>query len=183
MNTSETRVFISYSRADQELVTPIVKLMRTIGKSAFQDIDSIPAGKKWRTIIEESIEGASIVFVFWCAHSKCSDEVRKEWQHAIRMNKDVVPTLLDDTPLEPMLAEYQTIDFRFVTVHPGENAPAGSNQPDDNEEPMRRHRFGNDIQHNNHRKAMDDRIITTAAKHLLMIARERAVVPGRPHIN
>lgn len=98
MDTSEIRVFISYSRSDQSLVTPIVQMMRTIGRPVFQDVDSIPAGKRWRTIIDDSIEKASMVFVFWCWHSRGSLQVRREWELAIQANKDIIPTRLDDTP-------------------------------------------------------------------------------------
>jgi hypothetical protein len=48
-------------------------------------------------------------------------EVRREYSHAIKWEKDVVPVLLDDTELPKALAEYQMVDFRvfsgFVAAH------------------------------------------------------------------
>lgn len=116
MDSGEMRVFVSYSRSDAALVTPIVQIMRAVGGSVFQDADSIPPGKRWRLVIEESIDQASIIFLFWCAHSLGSDQVRLEWQRAVAEEKVLIPTLLDDTPLPPPLEEYQAIDLRNLAA-------------------------------------------------------------------
>lgn len=172
MNRSKTRVFISYSRADEALVTPIVKLMRAIGNSVFQDVDSIQPGMKWRTVIEESIDNALIVLVFWCSHSKKSLEVRKEWERAIMMNKDIVPALLDDTPLEPALSEYQALDFRNVVFsHAKEHGKGKSLMPGDIE--LLRRRFLNTHQ-NNHLRSLDGRTLTDVVVQVLIFLTERA---------
>lgn len=111
------RVFVSYSRVDEFLVTPIVRIIRAIGVPTFQDVDCIPAGKRWRPIIVESVDDASLLIVFWCAHAKNSIEVCNEWQRAVQRDKDIVPALLDATPLERVLTEYQYVDLRSVTSH------------------------------------------------------------------
>lgn len=110
----ESHVFASYSRVDEWLVTPIVHVIRAVGVSVFQDIDSIPYGKRWRPVIESSVQSASTVLVFWCNHSQASKEVRKEWELAVTSGKDVVPTLLDDTPIAPRLSEFQFVDLRSL---------------------------------------------------------------------
>lgn len=118
MHPTETHIFVSYSRTDQGLVTPIVQMLRATGAAVFRDLDSLPPGKKWRLVIEESIDHCCVLLVFWCSHARASPEVRKEWERAIQEGKDVIPVLLDDTPLEPALAEYQAIDFRrLVAAH------------------------------------------------------------------
>ena len=113
MDSPLAHVFVSYSRADRPLVTPIVQVIRAVGVEVFQDVDSIPPGKRWRPVVEETIESADIVLVFWCVHSQCSHEVRKEWQRALDLGKDIVPVLLDSTPILGELAEYQAIDLRY----------------------------------------------------------------------
>src|SRR4051812_39818513 len=109
MNITEIQyhVFISYSRADQAFVTPIVQVIRAAGVSTFQDVDSIPYGKRWRPIIENSIENASLVMVFWCKHSSQSKEVHVECKQALIASKDIIPVLLDSTALDQDLAAYQ----------------------------------------------------------------------------
>jgi len=53
-----------------------------------------------------------LVVVFWCDHASRSNEVAKEWKAAIEQEKDLLPLLLDATPLPPELGEFQWIDFR-----------------------------------------------------------------------
>lgn len=123
MNPPVSHVFVSYSRRDACIVTPIVQIMRAVGVGVFHDIDSIPFGKRWRPVIEDSIHNATIVLVFWCAHSCESVEVRKEWELAIHAEKAVVPVLLDDTPLIEQLAEFQALDLRSaVPRHSGNDS-------------------------------------------------------------
>ena len=50
--------------------------------------------------------------VFWCDHANKSDYVKIEWLSAVNQEKDLLPLLLDNTPLPPELAQYQWIDFQ-----------------------------------------------------------------------
>ena len=112
-------IFVSYSHADTSLVAPIVVLLRVSKALVFLDSDSIPPGKRWRDELGTAISEASVVVVFWCHHAKTSREVEKEFKAAIALGKDVLPLLLDETPLPTDLADFQYIDFReiFGTGH------------------------------------------------------------------
>jgi hypothetical protein len=113
MATSEsTNVFVSYSHADSSLVAPVVQLLRLNKSLVFHDIDSIRPGRKWRGEIARALADSSLVVVFWCEHASHSEEVAKEWKAAIDQKKDLLPLLLDATPLPAQLGEYQWIDFR-----------------------------------------------------------------------
>jgi len=112
MPSESTNVFVSYSHADALLVSPVVKLLRVNKSLIFQDIDSIHPAKRWRGEITEALAESHLVVVFWCTHASQSNEVSKEWQAAIEQKKDLLPLLLDTTPLPPELAEFQWIDFR-----------------------------------------------------------------------
>ena len=112
MPSENTNVFVSYSHADASLVAPVVKLLRVNKSLVFQDIDSIRPGKKWQGEIATALAESHLVVVFWCDHASRSNEVSKEWQTAIEQEKDLLPLLLDTTPLPPELAEFQWIDFR-----------------------------------------------------------------------
>lgn len=162
MNTSEIHIFVSYSRFDQFLVTPIVQLIRAIGGSIFQDVDSIPPGKRWKPVIEDSLDQASVVLVFWCAHSRSSKEVRAEWEQAILASRDVVPTRLDDTPLDEALAEFQSIDIRALAAgHLSELTDRDKLLP--GEADLTWHRFF-DAKHGNHLRHVDTALIARSAQ-------------------
>ncbi len=107
-----TTVFVSYSHADASLVAPVVNLLRANKSFVFQDIDRIQPGKKWRSEITKALAEAQLVVVFWCDHASRSNEVSTEWKAAIEQEKDLLPLLLDGTPLPPELSEFQWIDFR-----------------------------------------------------------------------
>ena len=106
------RVFISYSHQDAAVVTPVVRLLRVTGSKVFRDEDCIPAGSYWRLVLSDSLQDAHAFIVFWSKHAADSREVKREWQQAVSLGKDVVPVLLDDTPLAGALREFQYIDFR-----------------------------------------------------------------------
>ena len=112
-----TNVFRAYSHKDIDLISPIVRLLRVgwVWRLVFYDVDSITPGKKWREERDEALTHADLVLVFWCFHSSESDEVQYEYQAAISAKKDLLPLLLDATPLPADLREFQWIDFRNLT--------------------------------------------------------------------
>jgi len=105
-------IFVSYSRQDAGLVKPVVGLLRATKDLVFQDVDGVMPGKRWRPQIEEGLRVAHLVVLFWCYHSSRSVEVKKEYELALSTGKDVLPVLLDATPLPKELDEYQWVDFR-----------------------------------------------------------------------
>ncbi len=121
MPVQSTNVFVSYSHADASLVAPVVKLLRVNKSFVFQDIDGIQSGKRWRSEIATGLAESHLVVVFWCDHASRSDEVSKEWKAAIEQEKDLLPLLLDATPLPPELDQFQRIDFRG-TVGPNHSS-------------------------------------------------------------
>src|SRR5512134_1097819 len=103
-------IFVSYSPADNELVSAIVSLLSASNDSiVYCDADSIRTSGRWREDLEKSISEASVVLVFWCHHSNTSYEVRKEFALALERGKDVLPLLLDETPLPGKLADRRAI--------------------------------------------------------------------------
>ncbi len=114
MSNQTTNVFVSYSHTDAPLVAPVVKLLRANKSLVFQDVDSIQPGKMWRNEIAKGLAESDMVVVFWCTHASDSDEVCREWKAAIEQKKDLLPLLLDATPLPPELGDFQWIDFRVM---------------------------------------------------------------------
>jgi hypothetical protein len=123
-----TNVFVSYSHSDESLVGPVVRLLRVNDSLVFQDKDRIPPGKRWREEIAKALAEAKLVVVFWCHHASESEEVFQEWTAAVAQKKDVLPLLLDETPLPEALGAFQWIDFRAVV---GANHRAVYSRPDE----------------------------------------------------
>jgi hypothetical protein len=90
----------------------------------FQDITSIVPGKNWRSEIEGALQTCDLFAVFWSENSAQSEEIRQEYKTAISKNKDVVPILLDSTPLPGELSNYQCVDLRREPdPQPSQGAP------------------------------------------------------------
>lgn len=105
-------IFVSYSHRDAGLVKPVVGLLRATKGLVFQDVEAVQPGSRWRPQIAEALRVAHLIVLFWCYHSSRSAEVRKEYELALSTGKDVLPVLLDATPLPKELNEYQWVDFR-----------------------------------------------------------------------
>ena len=106
-------IFVSYSPADNELVSAIVSLLCASNSAlVYCDAVSIRGSGRWREELGTAISEANVVLVFWCHHAHTSYEVRKEFALALQQGKDVLPLLLDGTPLPSKLADRRAIDFR-----------------------------------------------------------------------
>lgn len=107
------KIFVSYSPEDSELVAAIVSTLSANNRAlVYCDSDSLRARGRWREELASAISDASLVLVFWCHHSNTSYEVRKEFALALEQGKDVLPLLLDGTPLPSKLAGCRFVDFR-----------------------------------------------------------------------
>ena len=71
-----------------------------------------PEDRSGRDELRASISESDVVLVFWCHHSFTSYDVRKECDLAVEQGKDMLPLLLDDTPLPRTLAGRRAIDWR-----------------------------------------------------------------------
>jgi len=111
---------ISYSRDDQPQVRALVALLkaglRDVEKAVFWDEEFEP-GEPWFDQLKAHIDASPQLFVFWCHHSNASDQVRREFSYALAREKQVVPVLLDDTPLADELAPIHGIDLRGAIRH------------------------------------------------------------------
>jgi hypothetical protein len=115
-------LFVSYSRTDEALITPLVRVLRAsvVGLKSesgaeydlvFQDTTNLVVGQDWKVQIDTAIFESQRVFVFWCEHSASSVEVRHEYELALSLEKTVVPILVDATPLPATLSEIHALDY------------------------------------------------------------------------
>jgi hypothetical protein len=115
--STKWQIFVSYSHADRDFVKPITDLIRVAGVRVFRDEDSIAPGKQWKLVISKSLTSCRTVLVFWSSNAARSKAVEGEYRRAVDRKKDVVPVLLDDTPLPEALSTYQWIDFRQAVIN------------------------------------------------------------------
>jgi hypothetical protein len=114
---SEGGVFISYSHRDREIVSAAARLLRSGGATVFQDIADIKPGTRWKAALFQALDQCERVMVFWSSAAASSEWVEREWRSALEANKQIVPMLLDDTPLPPPLSDFQGVPDMLEMLH------------------------------------------------------------------
>ena len=114
----EYSVFLSYSHDDLEVVsglTPLLQIQRR--DLIFLDKTALKPGQKWEEVLLNALDESKAVVVFWCHHSSCSAYVRKEFERAYAQQKEIIPVILDNRPVDKPLSEFQWIDLRDLIKH------------------------------------------------------------------
>ncbi|MFY9645839.1 MAG: toll/interleukin-1 receptor domain-containing protein [Terriglobales bacterium] len=113
------KVFVSYSRHDEDKVKPLASLLGVAtDEIVFLDVTSVEPGDDWKTRIEDAVREASVFVLCWCCASQASEFVAHEISIATESkDKRLVPVLFCSTPLPPLLAAKQWIDLRGQIVH------------------------------------------------------------------
>jgi serine/threonine protein kinase len=98
-------VFISYSREHEDLVLPLVSLLRASGQKVFVDVQDLQYGEDRKAQVVEAVRRARRFLLFWSKSSLSSPPVREQWELALATpGCGVVPVTLDRTSLPPELA-------------------------------------------------------------------------------
>jgi hypothetical protein len=107
------QAFISYSRADRRRATGLAVLSEALGHHVFIDHRSIVGGRRWRDALEEGLQKADVLLVFWTRHARRSKWVRWEYERFDTRFPDrpLVPVLGDRTPLPDRLQARQSSDL------------------------------------------------------------------------
>ncbi len=101
-------IFVSYSRADNSRVLPLVELLRSRGYRVFYDQKEILVADKWKERLSRSVVKSRVLLLCWSREAAASEYVRYELFRAEGLRKPVLPWLLDNTEL-PRLIEIQGI--------------------------------------------------------------------------
>jgi len=96
-------VFLSYSRADSDRVTPLRDELRRLGYRVFFDEESIDPSSPWRLRLRQAIRGSRSLVLCWSAPAHDSEYVNFEYMQADALHKPIFPWRLDKTELPPML--------------------------------------------------------------------------------
>jgi len=111
--THAKRIFISYSSIDRLRTSGLALLLEAMGHQVFHDHRTIKPGMQWKAALQDGLDDASAVMVFWTRHAARSDWVRKEYEYFTAQYPDriLVPVLGDDTPMTELLKTRQHADF------------------------------------------------------------------------
>lgn len=114
---TQKKVFISYSQRNARVVEVAERLLRAGGADVFRDRSHIAFGTNWLGTIEETIKQCDRVLLFWSAAAARSPWVRREIKLALKLDKTIVPVLLDAAALPRRLSHINGLpDLRRVLL-------------------------------------------------------------------
>ena len=105
-------MFISYSKENREIASKLKDSFNSDRIKFFIDIVDIQAGDSLLTKIGVGLKWCNIYVPLWSVPASQSPYVRIEWESAIHLKKCIMPCILDDTELDPILKRYVYIDLR-----------------------------------------------------------------------
>ena len=113
------KVFISHNKSNKDLARDIGAQLFIVGANVWFDEWSIAPGESIPQAINAGFTGLDDILVFWSTEASSARWVTGEIDAAIMSNMRtgaprIIPCLLDETPLPPLLAPYNGIDFRDV---------------------------------------------------------------------
>jgi adenylate cyclase len=98
------KIFASYSHQDSHVVEQIEHLAQALGDEYLRDWKHLRAGQVWDNRLLQMIEAADVFQLFWSRHAMESQYVRREYEHALSLNRPnfVRPTYWEDPlPCDP----------------------------------------------------------------------------------
>ncbi|HEX5605398.1 MAG TPA: toll/interleukin-1 receptor domain-containing protein [Candidatus Binatia bacterium] len=142
-------IFISYANEDRETAAQFAQLLESVGWHVWWD-RRIPAGRTWRSILEDALREMRCLVVLWSKNSVQSPWVTEEAEEARRLGKTIVPVLIegveppigfraiqaanlanwngstDDPAAQQFIADLKSIlgDVVETSLPPGESSPA-----------------------------------------------------------
>ncbi len=106
-------VFLSYSRADLPFVEELEsRLTASSDIEIWRDQEKIYGGRKWPKVLGQAIADKDVFLLAWSKKAEESHFVEFEWCTAIALKKNIIPCLLDDTPLPASLRTFHGSDAR-----------------------------------------------------------------------
>ena len=109
------KVFVSYSREDQDAARHIADRLGAAGFEVFFDTEGIVSGASWEATLSTALQQAAVVLVLLSSNSRRSTAVQDELQTALENKKLVIPVLLDEGArqnwLWPLVAKRQSLSL------------------------------------------------------------------------
>ena len=111
MAVDKLKVFISHAWADNEISHRIAEKLEGGGVDVWIDETKISGGDSLPDIIGEGIESSDIMILVWSKSAERSRYVRMEWNCAFSLDKKIIPCVIDNQKLPPILSPFLYIDF------------------------------------------------------------------------
>lgn len=105
------QVFISYSRKDIDFARHLAKDLEKAGFEVWWDISDIKGGDEWLRVIPAGIESSQYFIILLSPDSVLSEWVEKEYLHALKMRKKIVPVMISPCTVPFALANINYLDF------------------------------------------------------------------------
>jgi hypothetical protein len=110
-------VFLSYNRADREVARRVGAQLRLVSADVWLDEWEIRAGDSIPGKVNDALATVDTVIVIWSSNASRSKWVRAELETAIQSGIEdeslrVIPVILDDTPLPPLIRRLKWVDLR-----------------------------------------------------------------------
>jgi nucleotide-binding universal stress UspA family protein len=124
LHKREPTIFLSYAREDFALVQEVGDRLEAAGIRVWLD-KMIQAGTDWIQEIERELSAADFVAFFISPHSVESGWAKQELQIVLHRQVSgeggavVLPIILEDADVPPLLRQYQWIDLRDGNVEKG----------------------------------------------------------------
>jgi hypothetical protein len=114
---TRVHVFLSHNRADKDVARRLGAQMRLAGADVWFDEWEIRAGDSIPGKVKDALAVVDTVVLLWSADADRSEWVRAEFETAITRGMEdeslrVVPIILDDTPLPPLVQRLRRVDLR-----------------------------------------------------------------------
>jgi WD40 repeat protein len=108
-------VFVSYARADREVVVALTEGLGSRGKRAWVDLEDIPPSAEWMAEIEEAIESADGYLVVVSPDLARSKVCSEEFEHARSAGKRIVPVQVRPTDPESVPEALSSLNWIDAT--------------------------------------------------------------------
>jgi hypothetical protein len=116
------KIFVSYSREDNEIVEIYRLAQLAVGNDIFVDTYSIRAGEDWKKVLACAIDSADVFQLFWSKKSANSRAVHDEWNYALEYKCprtkciDFIRPVYWEAPLVPPPDELSHLHFRYIPL-------------------------------------------------------------------
>src|SRR5208282_5542016 len=107
--------FISYAHQDRQFALKLRTVLQERGKDVWLDESGIHPAERWKPALQRAIENSDAFIFVMSADSAASRECRAELEHALTLNKRVIPVVassIDRDMLPPRLGDFQFIPPR-----------------------------------------------------------------------
>ncbi len=118
-------MFLSYARTDSTLVRQVADGLVAAGIRVWFDEASLKPGTEWMQEIERELSAADFVVFFISPNSVRSGWARQELQVAFHRQVSgeggaaILPVLLQDADVPPLLRQFQWLDMRGNNIEKG----------------------------------------------------------------